>query len=73
MNTPNVYTNVKTALDRMQALAMDEQGMEVVEKVGMIAIMLILLASIGGFFEVGGIPIGAAVVDKLIEFIRSIG
>jgi hypothetical protein len=72
MNTPNMYTNVKTALDRMQAMAMDEQGQSVVETVGMIAVMLILLGSIGLFFQVGGLEVGAAIVDKLVEFIRSI-
>jgi hypothetical protein len=67
-----MYTNVKTALDRMQAVAMDEQGQSVVETVGMIAVMLILLGSIGLFFRVGGLEVGAAIVDKLVEFIRSI-
>jgi hypothetical protein len=34
--------------------------------------MLILLGSIGLFFQVGGLEVGAAIVDKLVEFIRSI-
>jgi hypothetical protein len=72
MNTLELYTPVQSAMDRLRIAAQDEQGMEVVEKVGMIAIMLILLGAIGLAFRPGGLAIGAVIVEKLVEFIRSI-
>jgi hypothetical protein len=72
MNTLELYTPVQSAMDRLRIAVQDEQGMEVVEKVGMIAVMLILLGTIGAAFRPGGLAIGAFVVEKLIEFIRGI-
>jgi hypothetical protein len=72
MNTLELYTPVQSAMDRLRIAAQDEQGMEVVEKVGMIAIMLVLLGAIGAVFSSGGMEVGMVVVDKLVEFIRGI-
>jgi hypothetical protein len=63
---------VQTAMDRMQAVVMDEQGMEVVEKVGMIAIMMVLLGAIGAAFHSGGGQVGEVALDAMISFIRNL-
>jgi hypothetical protein len=72
MNTMKLYTQLQTALYRLRASATNEQGMEVVEKVGMISIMLALLTAIGAAFERGGMEVGQVALDAMISFIRQL-
>jgi hypothetical protein len=72
MNTLKLSTQLQTTLQRLRASVMDERGMEVVEKVGMISIMMILLMMIGAAFQSGGREVGEAALDAMVRFIRNL-